>query len=479
MKFKRKSKHIFIILTYLIVSVLHGSAQTNMVFYPTENQINSPTLNPAFLTSQDKFTFGIFPLSGMNVGYNNQLVIKNMLFKILNGNQTNNDFKDVFNSMVKLDLFYQRMENNIINIGYNSNLGSFDFRIRENMQLMTNLKGNFSEMVTNTSLQMLPQDIKQQTFPAIALYYREYSIGYAKEIIKEKLTVGIRAKVYFGKSSMVSEVSGTLSPTSANSLDLSTSGQLKISTPLKIITDNNVLSAVELSDGFTIGNFLMNSNNTGTGFDLGFNYKLTPDLAFSASLIDVGSIKWSNNLNTMKFVGSGTIKPGSANSPRVDNFDQLYKIETDSLPFSTSLPTTFYAGLKYRVDPKLNISIVNRFTSIRPMSFNSLSVTGIYDVKKNLSISSGYSIIGNSYSNIPFAILYTGKAGQYYVGTDNLLSMIAPSVSDFSGIAFGMCFFLFRNRSLYKQNEYLPFYKERKIMPVNRNGRIKRNSSEK
>jgi hypothetical protein len=477
MKFKRKGKQVLIILSYLLISVLHGKAQTSMVFYPTENQINSPNLNPAFLTSQSKFTFGIFPLSGMNVGYNNQLVIKNMLFKIMNGKQTNDDFKDVFNSMVKLDLFYQRMENNIINIGYNSNFGSFDFRIRENMQLMTNLKGDFSEIVTNTSLQTLSQ-AKQQTFPAIALYYREYSIGYAKEIIKEKLTVGIRAKVYFGKSSTVSEVSGTVSPNSANGIDLQTSGQLKISAPLKIITDNDVLSAVELSNGFTLGNYLMNSHNTGTGFDIGFNYKLTPDLAFSASVLDVGSIKWNNNLTTMKFVGSGTIKPGPTNSPRIDEFSQLYKIETDSLPFSTSLPTTFYTGLKYRVNPKLNVSIVNRFISTRSMSFNSLSVTGVYDVKKNLSISSGYSIIGKSYSNIPFAILYTGEAGQYYIGTDDLLSMIAPSTSDFSGITFGMCFFLFKNKSKYKMHEYLPFYKEKKIRSVNKNGLIKKNTSE-
>jgi hypothetical protein len=478
MKFKRKGKQAFIILSFLLVLVLHGKAQTNMVFYPAENQINSPSLNPAFLTSQNKFTFSIFPLSGMNVGYDNQLVIKNMLFKILKGDQTNDDFKDVFNSMVKLDLFYQRMENNIMNIGCNSNFGSFDFRIKENMQLMTDLKGDFSEMVTNTSLQTFPQSIRQQTFPAIALYYREYSIGYAKEVIKGKFAVGIRAKLYFGKSSMVSDVSGTVVPNSDNSIDLQTSGLLKISTPLKIITDNSVLSAVELSNGFTVGNYLMNSHNTGTGFDVGFNYKLTPDLALSASLVDVGAIKWNNNLNTMKFVGNGTIKPGPASSPRIDDFSQLYKIETDSLPFSTSLPTTFYAGLKYRLDPKWNISIVNRFISTQSMSFNSLSVTGVYDVKKNLSISSGYSIIGKSYSNIPFAILYTGEAGQYYVGTDNLLSMIAPSTSDFSGITFGMCFFLFRNKSKFKEHEYLPFYKEKKIISVNRNGLIKRNSFE-
>jgi hypothetical protein len=467
MKFEKKVRRLSLTLTFLLGSVLAGKAQTNMVFYPSENQINSPSLNPAFLTSQSKFTFSVFPLSGVNVGYNNQLVIKNMLFNILKGKQTNDDFKDVFNSMVKLDLFYQRMENNILNFGYNSRFGSFDFRVKENMQLMADLKGDFSELVTNTSLLTFPTGA-QQTFPAIALYYREYSMGFAKEVIKEKLTVGLRVKLYFGKSSMSSDVRGDELANGTSSIGLSTSGQLKISAPLRIVTDDGVLTAVELADGFTVGNFLMNSKNTGAGFDIGLNYKPTPDLALSASLVDFGAIKWNNNLNTMKFNGSGTIIPGPANLPREDNFDQLYKIEIENSPFSTRLPTTFYAGLKYRANPQLNLSLVDRFVSTRSMSFNSLSVTGIYDIKKNLSISSGYSIIGNSFSNFPFAVLYTGETGQYYIGTDNLLSMVVPSASDFSGITFGMCFFLFRGKVKYKQQpEYLPFYKEKKRNLVN------------
>jgi hypothetical protein len=467
MMFEQKARQLSIILFFLMVSVLPGQAQTNMVFYPTENQINSPSLNPAFLTSQNKFTLSVFPLSGLNVGYNNQLVIKNMLFNILKGKQTQEDFKAVFNSMVKLDLFYQRMENNLLSFGYNSRFGSFDFRVKENMQLMADLKGDFSELVTNTSLLTFSPG-KQQTFPAIALYYREYSMGFAKDVVREKLTVGLRVKLYFGKSSMSSDVRGEQVVNGTNSIGLSTSGTLKISTPLQIVTDDDgVLTAVELADGFTVGNFLMNSKNTGAGFDIGLNYKPTPDLALSASLVDVGAIKWNNNLNTMRFNGSGKIELGP-NSSTSQDFDQLYKIELENTPFSTRLPTTIYAGLKYRANSQLNLSLVDRFVSTRSMSFNSLSVTGIYDVKKNLSISSGYSIIGNSFSNFPFAVLYTGETGQYYIGTDNLLSMVVPSASDFSGITFGMCFFLFRGKVKYKQQpEYLPFYKEKKRNLVN------------
>jgi len=475
MKFKQKNKRVFIILVYLLVLVLQSKAQTNMVFYPIENQINSPNLNPAFLTSQSKYTLGIFPSSGINVGYNDQLVIKNMLTNMLNGNQTNDNFREVFNSMVKIDLFYQRMENNIITLGYNSALGSFDFRIKENMQLMTDVKGEFSEFLTNTSPLSISIN-KSQIFPALALHYREFSLGYAKEIIKEKLSVGVRAKVYFGKASMLSEVKGVVIQKNTD-FYLQTHDKLKLSVPVDIVADaDGLLRTVTLNDNFSIGDYLMDSKNIGVGFDIGFNYKLTPDLFLSASVVDVGSIKWNSNLNNMTFngeyqfpqnfivsSGNGILTKNQDFSSETVDFPELYKIKVDESSYSTRLPITFYAGLKYRFDPKLNISLVDRYISTKFMSFNSLSLTGIYDVKRNLAISTGYSILGKSYNNIPFAILLTGNAGQYYIGTDNLLSLVVPSSAEFSGITFGMCFFLFKKKTRYKEQlEYLPFYKEKK-----------------
>lgn len=482
MKFERKRKYVFVILTYLMVLVLHGKAQTNMVFYPMENQINSPSLNPAFLTSQSKFTFSIFPLSGMNVGYNNQRVIKDMLFNILKGNQTNADFKEVFNSMIKLELFYQRMENTIINFGYNSPYGSFDFRVKENMQLMTDLKGEFSEFLTNSATQSILIN-QPQVFPALAMHYREYSLGYAREIIKDRLSIGVRAKIFSGKFSVFSDVQGEVIKNSNNDIYLDLQKQLNLSFPLNIHTDaNGLLTSVESTADFSIAKYLTNPKNFGAGFDIGLTYKITPDLVFSASVVDVGKINWKSNLNRMTFNGqykfpAEFIVPGDENtltqnggfSNLTTDFTELYKIEIDETEYSTRLPVNFYAGLKYRLNPKLNISLVNRFITTQSMSFNSLSVTGIYDVKNNLSISSGYSIIGNSYTNFPFAILYTGDAGQYYIGTDNLLSIVVPSTSDFSGITFGMCLFLFRNKNLYKEHEYLPFYKVKKSNRVSAN----------
>lgn len=487
MNSKRRGKQVFVILTYLLVSVLHGKAQTNMVFYNTPDQYNSSNFNPAFLTSQKNFSFSIFPFAGMSVGYNNQVVIKDMVLNVLKGNQTTDDFKDVFNSMLDLGLFYQRMEIPLLNIGYHSRFGSFNLSVKENIQLMTNFKGQFSEFLVNSNFRTVILN-EPQTFPAHAMHYREYSLGYANELIKNKLSVGVRAKIYYGKFSMNSDIQGEVIQRNPDYFMI-TRNQLQLSFPVNIVkNDQGQLSAVNQASDFTVGNYILNSGNIGTGFDLGFTYKVTPDLVLSASVVDVGKINWKNNLNTMTFKGeyqfpqayiasadNGTLTKNENVPTEYETISDLYKIDIDNTPYSTTMPVNIFGGIKYQLNPKVNIGIVDRFIQKKDMSYNSLSLTGVFDVKKNIKVTTGYAILGNSYTNVPLAITYTWDAGQYFVGTDNFLSFLFPSVSDFSGVTFGMSFFLFRNRNIYKEHEYLPFYKEKKMYSVNRNGMIKSN----
>lgn len=476
MRFGQKWKRVILILSYLLVSAIHPKAQTNMVFYPIENQNNSLGFNPAFLTTQRNYSFSIFPLSGMNVGYNNQLVIKDMVTNILKGNQTNDDFREVFNSMLKLDLFYQRMETNLLSFGFNSGFGSFDFRIKENMQIMTNLKGEFSDFLTSNSSQAVLVN-NPQIFPALALHYREYSLGFAREIIKEKLTLGLRAKLYIGKLSVKSDVQGQVVQNSDDKYLLQINNPLYISFPIHIVQNaDGSLKSVEPSDDFSVGSYLTNSKNMGVGVDIGLTYKINPDFVLSASVLDLGKINWKSNLNQMTFDGkyqfpqnyivsdvNGVLIRNADFTADKVNFEELYKVTIAKSPYSTWMPITIYSGLKYKANPNLSLNILNRLVTTKNMNFNSTSITGVYNVKKNLAITSGYSIIGKSYNNIPFAIQYTSEAGQYFIGTDNLLSFMVPSLAQFSGATFGMCLFLFRSKTKYEEQlKYLPFYQKKK-----------------
>ena len=483
MKLKKNIKRIAVILASLALMGLTSNAQSNLVFYHNHDQFNSSNFNPAFLTSQQQFTFSIFPLSGMSVGYNSQSLIKEMRTQFLAGTQNTEDFKGVFNSLVKMDLFLFHYESSLLNLGYNSDFGSFNFRIKENVQLMTGFKGELSTFFMEPTYKTIVIG-QPQYFAAEALHNREYSLGYAKEIIKNKLTIGVRAKIYFGKSTLFSEVSGAIIEKD-DLFYMRIAGPMRLSIPAKPQYENDFLKDLNLSDNFNIGSYINNTKNFGTGVDLGIKYKITPEIELSASVIDFGRIKWKNNINTMIYNNEypfpkQNIEPGlnengvpiltkTIDKPLTDTIS--FNLKIDETAFSKPLPTTFYVGLQYQLNPYLNLGVVNRFTRVENMSHNSFSLTASYDVNKKLTLITGYSIFGNIYNNIPLALLYKWGSGQTYIGTDNLLSTLFPSFSEVSGITFGTCFYLFRGKVKYKEPlEYLPFYKQRKSRSANKKG---------
>jgi hypothetical protein len=127
------------------------------------------------------------------------------------------------------------------------------------------------------------------------------------------------------------------------------------------------------------------------------------------------------------------------------------------------MPVSIYAGIKHQLNPRLNISLIDRYVYLKNMNHNSLSFLVGFDINKKLSVSTGYCTISNSYANLPLAFLYKMGIGQMYIGTDNLLSFIIPSISDFAGISFGTCFYLFKNSgSSNSISDDYPFYKPKK-----------------
>ena len=477
MKTGLNAKRKLVILILLSTLALLGRAQSNLVFYNSNDQINSPGFNPAFLTVQKKFTFSIFPISGMSVGYNDQKAVNGMLKDFLSGSLDTAAMKSVFNSLLKKDLFSQRFETSLFSFGYNSDIGSFSFRINEIEQIRSSFKGEITDFMTDPAVPTVTLN-QPQILSADMLHYREYSLGYARELIKNKMSVGLRAKIYFGKASLFPEVPIEVT-SEKGTYFLETNGPIKTSLPVNFVLDkDSIITGATPSENFTALNYLLNNKNTGLGIDLGFTYKINSKIGVSASIVDLGKINWKSNLNRLNLKGKYEIlpeyieptKPGEdfiTKSPTFSidegNLNQLFKSGIDSLStYSTRLPTSFYTGLQYQINPSLQFGVVDRYTKSKGMNQNSFSFTANYEVNKKLTIISGYSTIGKSYFNLPLAVIYNWDGGQAFLGTDNLVSIIFPTKSDYSGIAFGTCFYLFRPKVKYKESEYLPFYKEKK-----------------
>ena len=472
-----QAQRLLFVISAMFLLVTFGRAQSNLVFYNSNDQLNAPNLNPAFLMNQEKFTLSFFPVSGISVGYNNQQVINDMLINVLQGKLTDEQFKEVFRSMLGIDLFYQRLEMPILSFGYNSKWGSFNFRIKDNMRLMTKLKGDVSDFLSNAST--LAIELNQvQEFPVHAMYYREYSIGYAKEIIRNKLSVGVRAKAYFGKFSLISDVSGDAYRNADNEYYFRTRNQMKMSFPANInLDEDNYFNSVTTSANFSFGSFMFNSKNVGAGFDLGINYQINPDFSFSASVVDVGQIKWESDLNSMDYIGEYLLDPQYINMAESDNnrltrtpnfpatteqIPSLFKVVMNPAPYVTPMPVSMFAGLKYRVSQKMQIGAVDRYIQAEKMAYNTFSISGDIKINSTFRLITGLGLQRSSLINLPLAFLKTWNVGQLFIGTDNILAL-ATKKSDLSGISFGATIFLFTKPSGRKmQIDYLPFFELKK-----------------
>jgi hypothetical protein len=473
---------IFACLPFLI------SAQINMSFYPVEKQFNSSRYNPAFLTSDGQFLFSFFPLAGTNIGYNNQSEINNLVNKLLSGLNDDDEYIELAKSMVRSPTFYQKLESELLTFTYRSKKGFLNFGIKENISFSASIKGPVSEfMILPEVRSTLVGEV--QRIPALILHFREYSLAYSIPQWKNKFTAGIRAKFYFGKSVFSSDIAGAIQ-NQDDSYFLKTWGKGLMSMPeSEIVNDNGTVSSVPSLSGTSVKSYLMNNGNPGFGIDLGIKYKITPKLTFSASIIDFGKITWKTNLNSKNFDGIYNFKPSSINittnsgkeiiSKTADSisftndFSNVFTLSYSRSKFSTRLPLTVYTGLSYQINPKFMIHLVDRNIFMKDLNQHTFMATASFEPGKNITINTGISAIGNTFNNVPLAMLLNYDFGQIYLGTDNVLSILTPYNTEFSGLTFGTCFYLFKKRDLYRlPTEEHPYYKPKRLRKIQDNGRI-------
>ena len=477
-----RSIRIIVLLFSMSAMVLCAKAQTNLSFYPLEDQFNSFNYNPAFLSSQKKSNFSIFPMGGTSIGYNNQRVIKDLVSKSISGITSNDDYKNILKSMVDRSLINQSIESTLLTFTMMSKVGFFNFRIREIENFSTAVKGELTDFIIKSGIQSATVN-QIQSLPAQAMHYREYSLGYSISTKNNKLAAGLRTKIYFGKAAFFSGISGQINPNPSGGYALNTGGEAKVSFPGESGTINK-------TSGKTM-DYLMNSGNPGIGVDLGVNYRIMPALTLSLSVIDLGQINWKNNLNSKSFNGHYAFKDSlnydeitkiitkTGTNSYIDSVSTIFDLDTIPFGFSRPMPITIYAGLKYQVSPNLKISLVDKFVKLKNMNYNSFSILASFNMSKNILVSSGYSMIGNSYKNIPLALLFKKDFGQVYIGTDNLLAFIVPSISDFAGFTFGTCFYIFKDKETFRApSKDYPSYKPRRTKKNWRTGLIRKNYPE-
>jgi hypothetical protein len=195
-------------------------------------------------------------------------------------------------------------------------------------------------------------------------------VGYSKQINK-MISVGIRGKIYssvLNFNSINNQGSFITSNGQNNFLrhDFNLDLEFQTSGLASLTNDDN--SDVN-NDFKTIGKRILFGGNLGLGFDVGLSYKLTDQWQLDASLLDVGFIRHSKDIENYKLEGEYTFEGINPIFPEAgeeqtaeeywdeisDQFEDLFNVDsTNTTKYTTLRPVKLNAALSYSFGQKMD-----------------------------------------------------------------------------------------------------------------------------
>ncbi|TNJ43775.1 hypothetical protein KFZ70_07780 [Tamlana fucoidanivorans] len=276
-------------------------------------------------------------------------------------------------------------------------------------------------------------------------------VGYNKTL-NSKMSFGFRGKIY---SSVM-----TVSSKRNKGYFVTTQGQnntynhvfdlnleLKTSGISHLLDDDN--SSLE-QDLKTLRRRLFFGGNLGLGFDVGMSYQISNQWSVDGSLLDIGFIHHSKDIENYKvegvytFEGVNPIFPESGNNQSADaywseieeDFEDLFQVDTTASKFTSWRPVKLNASINYAFGKRsekectcvkedsgyLNAVGLQLYVIKRPRR-PQLAITSYYYRKlfEWLRIKATYTVDSYSFSNIGMGVSAHWGAINFYLMADNFL----------------------------------------------------------
>jgi len=410
-----------LILVFGLTVLAYGQNEGTLSFMSSISQFSYN--NPAFVPKY-RVSLGLPGSSVMTYYANNAFTYNKIVTRA--------------NDSTKVDL--QKLSSvlkpkNYITQAFQVDLFRFSLKVNRKLYVTLNVTGK-----TYARL-MLPKDLinllsngttsfvgKSATLsPAVeGLAYIESAVGMAYAV-DNKLTLGGRIKILKGVANV-----NTQSATMNLAVD---------NTNYSLTANANANIRTSGIYNFTQSNFNFSNSysgylkNNGMALDLGATYRLTPKITLGASLIDIGSINWTNNTY------SYSLNPATASytfqgidlSKVINNNTNYLQAQSDSIQnkfkfketaigaYRAPIPGKMYLSGMYEVQKNLTVGMVafaEKFQS-RVSSGVTLGVNKHFG--RVLSAAGSYTVASNSFNNLGLGLSLNLAPFQFYLVGDNLL----------------------------------------------------------
>lgn len=259
------------------------------------------------------------------------------------------------------------------------------------------------------------------------LAFREYAFGYAYRF-SDRLTGGMRVKYLQGHFNVNTRESLFGLHTDAITYDLTIDGGGTVNT-----SGINEL----VNDSVDINRFIFDNTNSGFGFDFGIDYQHTKRLALSASVLDLGAIRWRHDTRTYSAEPfSFTFQGVDVNQALVDSLD-IFEEMLDSLEqfivtkedvgaYRTALNPRVFLSAQYQLTERLTAGGMLHTEFMRNRLLTTLAVSIDAKLGRWLAATVNYAYSSRSFANVGAGLSLRGGPLQLYVVVDNVVAAFAP-----------------------------------------------------
>lgn len=301
-------------------------------------------------------------------------------------------------------------------------------------------------------------------------------VGVTKKMNK-KLTIGARGKIYssvFNVRSTKNRGSFITQEGQNNFLRHTFDLDLSVNTSgIKSLTDDDTSDLPD--DIKTIRKRMFFGGNLGLGIDLGFTYEASDQLTYEASLLDIGFIRHTKDIEnyrvkgTYVYEGINPIFTEIADDQTAedywnevaDNFEDLFEVDTTHSKYITWRPLKFNAAVRYKFGKKntedcnclskdgdyINAVGAQLYAIKRPKS-PQLALTAFYYRRlfQGLNLKATYTVDSFSYKNVGLGISTQIGALNMFLLADNLLEYQNLAKAQSASLQFGINFIFGRRK---------------------------------
>lgn len=422
-------------------------SEYNPAFQPIENLYFELPITPNF-----RFELGNNSLNFNDVIFNQKINGVDSTITFLHPKANKNDFYKKLHSTTRISNDFRV---NLFGFGFRVKKNYFTFNIAQRTSTSIYLpKDLFKLLLFGTdTLGTTSYNLNKSAMNSTV--YSEIAFGYSRKI-NDKLTLGATFKYLIGQANFSTNIKNFNLTGGIDKWSIDATGSINTSIPsvnVPIKRDGSVdFDRITTSYLFNSSwHDLMLTSNYGLGLDAGATYKIRPNLELSASLTDLGFIRWRENLTNAtlnanyEFAGLNyQINDNVSN--KIDSIKDVYnkafKTNATHKAYTTFLTTRMNLGAEYSLlKDTLSVGLLSSTLFANKALYPEITASANYSPYYWFSSSLSYSFVNGQFNSLGLGVQFKIATVNMYITTDFIpFNYYERRVFNFqTGIIYSLC----------------------------------------